>query len=514
MTMPSEKPARRRRRFRPVLTLTLAFVVLFAAWVGVEVYFAYTARPNPAVDYGIKLEEYSKQEQPAGEDGWPVLIGLIEHHNDYINWDGNGSDPIQHPNPGKYKIFSMYSSTKKRLLADDRHDVPVGSEAQLASLEAHYQQALTQIAGWDKAGITERLNELAACDRLIRPFSSSSNTLISSTTGQTAQFLPPFCFALHERMKQARQAGNWDLYIESFHTGLGIAKLISYQPFLYEHISGLQARSLFLKQSIADIEGGTLPEHVRDALQASFDRQRVKMKSSHVIESELYCILDIAQRVYDQRGRLILTELGKYPTVHSGMQTTSRISNIRSLWMPRRQWLETLLREYFEAQKAYVDMPVHERSGEDLTDYERLDVDLVLNGDMEVWGAMIGTPLHLVSHSDRNALLELAFQVVVQLHRYRDDHGVFPPTLQALVPNYLEELPVDPCSALRDALGYIWLDEPDEFGRRYILYSRGRDLEDNGGAIPLEEHPEAPLTTQSLRGFDYVLNHPHVLATH
>jgi len=81
MTMSSEKSARKRWRFRSILMFFFALVAMLAMWVGVEVYFAYTARPNPTMDYGLKLEEYSKLHQPEGKDGWPVLIGLIELHN-------------------------------------------------------------------------------------------------------------------------------------------------------------------------------------------------------------------------------------------------------------------------------------------------------------------------------------------------------------------------------------------------------------------------------------------------
>lgn len=407
----------------------------------------------------------------------------------------------------------MYDGTKSRLLAKDQHDENGGSKAQLVSLEAQYQKALSQIAGWDRAGITERLIELAACDRLIRPLGGSSELLLNATTGETSHFLRPLCVAIHERMKQGRQVGDWDRYVESFEIGMGIGRLLCHQPFSVEYMSGVYARSLFLKQSISDIESGSMPPEVRDSIQAAFDRQRLRMKTSHVIEAELLTFLDIAQRVYDQRGRLILTELDRYPIGHE-LRSELPIANIQSLWMPRRNWVNTEMQELYKAESVHVDLPLFARSGSQLTDYERLDTERVLNRDLDIWSGVIGPPVQLTGSSDTLALIELAFVAVTQLHRYRDDNGEYPRTLDQLFPTYIDELPIDPCSDSGEALVYKLLDEPDEFGRRYILYSRGRDLEDNGGKVPLDEHPEAPLTRRSLDGYDYVLNHPRSLATH
>lgn len=503
----------RPARFRPVLTLVLATLALIACWAGLEVYFAFTARPNPTVDYGLKLHEHSKHTQPEGRDGWPLLIDIIKLHNAYVEWDGNGSDPVSHPSPGKYRVLPMYASTRDRILGDERYQLFGEGEGDLRSLESDYQEALSQIAGWDDAGITEMLYELAKCDRLIRPASPSGELLLNMTVGETADFLRPLCFAVHERMKQAREAEDWAAYVDSFEIGMGIARLLSYQMFGVEFMAGANARILLLKQSIADIESGELPLAVRDDLQAAFERQILKMKPSHVIEAELFNILDIAQRVYDQRGRLILTELGNYP-IGGGIQSDNSIANIQSLWMPRQQWVESSFREYFDAQKTHVDLPLFERAGANQTEYERLNIERVLNRDLELWSGLTGTPEILLGSSDAHAQLELAFCVILQLNRYRDDNAEFPPTLQAMVPKYLVELPIDPCSESGEPLGYIRLDEPDEFGRQYILYSRGRDLEDNGGSVPLEEHAEAPLNMRSLKGYDYVLNHPLVLKTH
>jgi hypothetical protein len=79
------------------------------------------------------------------------------------------------------------------------------------------------------------------------------------------------------------------------------------------------------------------------------------------------------------------------------------------------------------------------------------------------------------------------------VERYRQDHRAWPPSLQALVPRYLAQLPKDPFdgAALR-------------FGKHregVVIYSVGPDGKDNGGAIDPEQ-PAAPGTDIGFRLWD------------
>ncbi len=56
---------------------------------------------------------------------------------------------------------------------------------------------------------------------------------------------------------------------------------------------------------------------------------------------------------------------------------------------------------------------------------------------------------------------------------YRQDEGHFPPSLAALVPNWLDAVPLDPFS--EEALVYRTDDEG------YVLYSDGPNRIDDGG---------------------------------
>ncbi len=71
------------------------------------------------------------------------------------------------------------------------------------------------------------------------------------------------------------------------------------------------------------------------------------------------------------------------------------------------------------------------------------------------------------------------------LSAWRTDHGQFPERLADLVPEYIDELPLDPIS--RQPLGYR---RHDTYG--FVLWSVGDDAVDNGGVLEEEqEDPEA-----------------------
>ena len=75
-----------------------------------------------------------------------------------------------------------------------------------------------------------------------------------------------------------------------------------------------------------------------------------------------------------------------------------------------------------------------------------------------------------------NAQLDL-LRVAVALERYKAAKGDYPATLDALVPTFLEEVPLDPFTA---RLTLTYRPEPKD-GRPFVLYSFGPNALDDGG---------------------------------
>jgi hypothetical protein len=80
---------------------------------------------------------------------------------------------------------------------------------------------------------------------------------------------------------------------------------------------------------------------------------------------------------------------------------------------------------------------------------------------------------------EKHLTMEAVTEVIraeVALFRYRADHGRYPDSLSTLAPKYLPSVPVDPFGR-GGPLRYT----PTTGGERFLLYSVGQDMKDDGG---------------------------------
>lgn len=93
-------------------------------------------------------------------------------------------------------------------------------------------------------------------------------------------------------------------------------------------------------------------------------------------------------------------------------------------------------------------------------------------------------------------------RVMLALALHRAERGVYPAELAALVPAYLDQLPVDPLSG--EAFVYRVIDERAANAAGYALYSVGVDGRDDGGVMKSR--------SASVEDTDYVINAPRPTA--
>lgn len=99
---------------------------------------------------------------------------------------------------------------------------------------------------------------------------------------------------------------------------------------------------------------------------------------------------------------------------------------------------------------------------------------------------------------DMSRLETDATRTLLAIMLFEAETGKLPESLAALVPAYLAELPSDPWNA--DGLVYRTLPAPDDLGRRFVLYSKGADGEDNAGRI--DPTGKSTAFVAAGRGFD------------
>ena len=84
-----------------------------------------------------------------------------------------------------------------------------------------------------------------------------------------------------------------------------------------------------------------------------------------------------------------------------------------------------------------------------------------------------------------------AAETICALQVYYIDHGEYPESLDALVPDYMPEVPIDPFTG--DPMVYRQEGEP------YTLYSLGADMEDDGGVRDRDDYWEGDVVFVPLR---------------
>lgn len=80
------------------------------------------------------------------------------------------------------------------------------------------------------------------------------------------------------------------------------------------------------------------------------------------------------------------------------------------------------------------------------------------------------------AHYCRTEAITTMLQTEVALRRYRFDYDSYPASLKQLSPKYLKKVPVDPFGQ-----GKPLCYKPLENGQDFLLYSRGKNLKDDGG---------------------------------
>ncbi len=99
-----------------------------------------------------------------------------------------------------------------------------------------------------------------------------------------------------------------------------------------------------------------------------------------------------------------------------------------------------------------------------------------------------------------------ATRVMLTLESYRTDLGQYPDTLDALVPQFIDQLPPDPHRATESFVYRVVDPQASDPAAAYVLYSIGADRVDDGGRWP-EDWRANPLTSASASG-DHLFNRP------
>jgi hypothetical protein len=294
------------------------------------------------------------------------------------------------------------------------------------------------------------------------------------------------------RMAIALPDGDLEEYIDAFETNLAIKRMCVRQPFLIDALVANAIESLTLAE-LRDLLLSRPSAEWLDAVEAALDRQDPRVTPAFTFENEKVFMLETIAWTFSEPSRVRFGPVAAYMggLVDLGVAPGEMVSGRLGTYAANRRAFESYLGRFIRASQ----VDPFERP--EIGDEERKGLIL-----LETLAPALGNSLWAF---DRVELDRRATRALIALERHRIALGRYPDTLDALVPGFLSEVPIDPWDG--KPLKYRTIDPA---GRSFILYSVGMDGADDGGTF----NPEPSLRFEALssplkaKGFDYLINDP------
>lgn len=503
-------------RFRPVLLLVILAPALLLSWVGLEVWFAYSIKPEVQENYGGMLREVVEGWQDtSGVNGWDALVEAAELHKQHVEqyedeelgtrWFSSSMayEPIIDPEQHRrfYTEFDSSGYTGERL------------ERVLA---LHLAWANETLEKHDELGITAAMDAFLASGYALTPIPDSD-------VDQNLEFfmamspIRHFSFSPRARMFLAERAGDWQAYTHCYETVLRIAKAACDQPGIISWHSGIAIASLAQGKVIEDLHAGLIPDEAILRIREINTRVGPMGRIERTVDAERYLTMDLYQRFFGRGGRLIVTKFAELAPMEG---ENHWISNVRGLWQPRWPHRERQIDEQYDEMLRILSLPFAERERERPENRPKGLIERIENPDendrpLPMFDPSLSFEERFLSTAPAFALadtnisfrsLEDGLAQLLALEAFRIEHGNYPEALDELIPDFLAVLPPDLCTPDLRPWVYRRFDAPDEHGRPYILYSVGADTQDNNGTRPIANVYQA--FSRKHPGTDHVISHP------
>jgi len=492
------------RRTKQMILLTIsALVLILAAIVGRELYWAATARPTPTINYRERLESLMADTQRPGRDASPALnkaISIEEQWAKAIN-DRALADPN-----ATFEDFDFNQITF------GTYPRP-GLEAPLASL-----------AEIERLGIADALDEVASADRFHCELRIDPNNPESDPTSLLN--LDP---AHHSRLRQllwtrlatmriAAHNADWPAHLRATRHALALCVAIDSRSLLMDRLLAIPHVQATLREIRWGALDGTYPESHCNALINEINRRLPLRPFQIILDAERLYVEDQLQRMYEgppgADTRIVITaasqifgfNLSKHPPSISDWTPTPPTvhwtANLHWRRFPRRLAAERSYNDLFAvaAQRTILPHPRGESAPVPSADWLTKLTEVGMN---------VSSSFQITADADDACRADIAGTLLLlAIERHRALHAGAPPAaLDALVPDILPTLPADPY-APDHRFRYLLLTpadiKPDT--PPYLLYSVGPDAVDNNANDTAD--PFTLPFVGARNGSDVVINQP------
>lgn len=466
--MDTPRPRKPWYRLRNILLLLLGILL---GLVGRELYLALGATPGTSVDYPAKLVELAESVAPgAGLEGnaFPLVERALRLRDEV-------RDQVKSEVPDLPKAFAAEFNLLWATF-DPAHPEATGNVyGDEAEFDKRRDAARRVLAGYHKIGVFRILDEVSTKPTWVR--SKPSGRLLEVQLPDLAG-LRDLARACGARMHLARTAGDADDFVAAFDEGMGLGRVCGTDPILISYIVGLAVRDLMLGELRDAIAAGDVPAGALDRIAGILERQTQGPPISFALRGEELGTLDTIQWSHTEGGRRIVASVWALQSPGAGIRATgSKFQNLASSIYPRGPAVRAKAEDFYTRIRAYSETPPQTRASMGW-DPDTFVSSLAWNDDL--LKILLPALSHAVQSDDRARTTRDGVRVLVAIERYRAAHAAPPPTLDALVPQFLPALPPDWLAA-SGSFRYVLIPDHSGPGLPYTLYSVGLDGKDDQG---------------------------------
>lgn len=476
----SQTPARRLLRRRNIVFAALGVVALilgFGSWVLSETLKVHNAVPSPQVNYRLQHRQYIESslgiDSAQATEAWGILLEAFDQRM-----------AVDEPLWEEMKDLRFSMSWDEAREIDFDYDKIVSDEHAWSDLEFERRG----IQQHRETGVFDKLSEFAANSPGLSPTDADGPLLTHS--GSHGGEIRGMTRARVAAARLALVEGRHDDLVPAVRDCLAMGYTLSLRPDVIEHLVAMAVNALALRELKHEVVEGDFDD---ETLRTLLDLVRKPHLASltTLVENERYLAYDTLEWYFSEDGYLILG----YHTNEDSFDVAFKQRFNAATKSQTRAWVD----DWITKTHAEIALPDYQRwrSGYDPDVFE---------DQLRSTRFMFVRWMHIQRKGvfTKRAwydLTVLATEIMIAIELFRNQYGEAPNSLDALVPDLLPQLPVDPLHG--GPIGYT-RDGDEPAG--YLLYTFGRDGQDDGGYV----NPDDPWRAREsiTPGVDLVLYEP------
>lgn len=345
------------------------------------------------------------------------------------------------------------------------------------------QAARLLLVRYEQSGLFDKLREVGDRRRTVRPIDDKDDRPLAALAAAPLSECRALGCVCAFRMMTAAEAGRDDEFLDAMRSCLAISRVLSHQPRVMECL---------ISRAIEHICHGVLAvrlaQHPDEAFLQRCERvlseQSSGVSPGYLMRSEGVIALDTIGWLFTPDRAATAKQ---YLPWHFEIRVESVLN--RGTHQSNRAVVEKLI----DKCVAVAEQTPHLRTN--------VDIITVLDAASHHVQMACSSMVVAAYWFDETRARRAGLKIMVALERFHAARGGYPEKLEMLVPDFFNQVPVDPWTG-RPFTYRRFTPAERSVNRGYMLYCAGKDGKDNGGIEPDRSKGK----TQSSVGVDLIIN--------